>query len=144
MTTFALRIKPSVQAELDAAASNESLGHLDTAFRHLERAHVLSQPTTGEHVRVHWRMFRFAVRNRMTGEAFGQAWRIATAAIFTAFGLVPEGNTGGANVSGFRRMPVPQDLRTVIETARGQRQRPRSFCCSRPRCPPSTRCTAGR
>jgi hypothetical protein len=124
MTTFALRIKPCVQAELDAAASNESLGHFHTAFQHLERAHVLAQPTTGEHARVHWRMFRFAVRNRMTGEAFGQAWRIVTAAIFTAFGLVPEGNTGGTNVSGFRRMPVPQDLRTIIKTSRLQPEQP--------------------
>jgi len=124
MTPFALRIKPSVQAELDAAASTESLGHFHTAFQHLERAHVLAQPATGEHVRVHWRMFRFAVRNRMTGEALGQAWRIVTAAIFTAFGLVPEGNTGGANASGFRRMPVPQDLRTIIETARLQPEQP--------------------
>ncbi|MEJ8810868.1 DUF3703 domain-containing protein [Variovorax ureilyticus] len=123
MTTFALHIRPSVQAELDAAASNESLGHFHTAFRHLERAHVLAQPATGEHVRVHWRMFRFAVRNRMTGEAFGQTWRIVTAAIFTAFGLVPKGNTGGANVNGFRRMPVPQDLRTIIKSARVQRER---------------------
>lgn len=124
MTTFALRIRPSVQAELDAAASTESLGHFHTAFQHLERAHVLAQPATGEHVRVHWRMLRFALRNRMTDEAFGQAWRIVGAAIFTAFGLVPEGNTGGANVSGFRGMHVPQDLQTIIESARLQREHP--------------------
>ena len=122
MTTFALRIKPSVQAELDAAASAEALGHFYTEFQHLERAHVLGQSATAEHVRVHWRMFRFAVRNRMTGEAFGQAWRLVAAAIFTAFGLVPEGNTGGADVSGFRRMTVPQDLRPIIQAARQQPQ----------------------
>jgi hypothetical protein len=122
MTTFALRIKPSVQAELDAAASAEALGHFYTAFQHLERAHILGQPATAEHVRVHWRMFRFAVRNRMAGEAFGQAWRMVAAAIFTAPGLVPEGNTGGADVSGFRRLPVPQDLRPIIQAAREQPQ----------------------
>lgn len=118
MATFALLIQPSVQAELDAAASAEALGHFSTAFQHLERAHVLGQPATAEHVRVHWRMLRFAVRNRMTGEALGQAWRLVAAAVFTAFGLVPEGNTGGAGVSGFRRMPLPQDLRLVLEAAR--------------------------
>ena len=122
MATFALRIQPSVQAELDAAASAEALGHFDTAFQHLERAHVLGQPATAEHVRVHWRMFRFAVRHRMTGEAFGQAWRLVAAAIFTVFGLVPEGNTGGADVSGLRRMTVPQDLRHIIQAARLQPQ----------------------
>ena len=126
MTTFALRIRPSVQAELDAAASAEAQGAFYTAFQHLERAHVLGQPATMEHVRVHWRMFRFALRNRLAGEAFGQAWRLVAAALFTAAGLVPEGNTGGADVSGFRRMTVPQDLRPVIQAARQQPQRARA------------------
>lgn len=119
MTTFALRIRPSVQAELDAAATAEARGHFHTAFQHLERAHVLGQPATVEHVRVHWRMFRFALRNRLTGQAFGQAWRMAAAGLFTAFGMVPQGNTGGSNVSSLRRLPIPKDLQEVINTARG-------------------------
>ncbi|HSH92178.1 MAG TPA: DUF3703 domain-containing protein [Ramlibacter sp.] len=118
MTTYAYRIKPLVQEELDAAAAAEAKGEFYTAFQHLERAHVLGQPTTIEHVRVHWRMFRFALRNRLTGEAVGQAWRIVAASLFTAAGLVPEGNTGGSDVSGFRRMPLPQDLDAVIVAAR--------------------------
>jgi hypothetical protein len=52
MTTFACRIKPTVQAELDAAAAAETQGQFYTAFQHLERAHVLGQPATVEHVRV--------------------------------------------------------------------------------------------
>lgn len=119
MTTFALLIHPSVQAELAAAASAEAQGHFHTAFQHLERAHVLGQPATAEHVRVHWRMFRFALRNRLAGEAFGQAWRLVAASLFTAVGLVPEGNTGGSNVSGVSLMPVPKDLQQVIAAARG-------------------------
>jgi hypothetical protein len=118
MTTFALRIQPSVQAELDAAASAEAQGHFHSAFQHLERAHVLGQPVTIEHVRVHWHMFRFALRHRLTGEAFGQAWRLVAAAVFTAVGLVPQGNTGGSDVNGFRRMPVPQDLQQITAAAR--------------------------
>jgi hypothetical protein len=54
MTTFTVRIRPSVQAELDAAAATEAQGQFYTAFKHLERAHVLGQPSTREHVRVHW------------------------------------------------------------------------------------------
>jgi hypothetical protein len=125
MTPFALRIQPYVHAELDAAASAEAQGRFHTAFAHLERAHVLGQRATVEHVRVHWRMFRFALRNRFAGQAFGQAWRIMAAGLFTGVGLVPEGNTGGADVSGVRRMPVPQDLQQVIAGARGGR-RPRA------------------
>ncbi|WP_299762207.1 DUF3703 domain-containing protein [Ramlibacter sp.] len=118
VTTFAVRIKPSVQAELAAAAAAEAHGEFRTALRHLERAHVLGQATTGEHVRVHWRMFRFAWRNRLHGQAGGQVWRLVAAFIFTAAGLVPEGNTGGTDVSGFQRLPVPKDLQQMLDAAR--------------------------
>ena len=97
MKTFAIRIKPAVHAELAAASLAELRGEFYTAFQHLERAHVLGQATTVEHVRVHWRMFRFALRNRRHGEASGQLWRIFTSSIFTAPRLVPEGNTGGTD-----------------------------------------------
>jgi hypothetical protein len=118
VTTFAIRIKPSVQAELGASRAAEARGEFYTAFQHLERAHVLGQATTAEHVRVHWRMFRFALRNRLHGEAAGQVWRLVAASIFTMPGLVPEGNTGGTDVSGFRRLPVPNDLKRALDAAR--------------------------
>jgi hypothetical protein len=119
MPTFASLIKSSVQAELAASVQAESRGDFDTAYQHLERAHVLGQAVTALHVQVHWRMFRFAVRHRLGGEAAGQLWRIAAAAMFTAAGFVPEGNTGGTNVSGFRRLPVPDDLKQALDAARG-------------------------
>ena len=117
MSDFARRIRPAVQAELAAAAAAEASNLLDKAFQHLERAHVLGQPATGEHIRVHWQMLRFAVHHRLAGEVAGQIWRLVAAGLFTALGLVPEGNTGGSDVSGFRRMPVPEDLKKVIALA---------------------------
>jgi len=118
MKTFAIRIKPAVRAELAAASVAEQRGEFYTAFEHLERAHVLGQATTVEHVRVHWRMFQFALRNRRHREASGQLWRMFAASIFTALGLVPEGNTGGTDVSGFRGLPVPNDLKQALGAAR--------------------------
>jgi hypothetical protein len=118
MNTFRNRIRPSVQAELAAAAVADAEGELPRAFAHLERAHVLGQAATFEHVRVHWHMFRFALRHRLHEEAGGQLWRIFAAAIFTAPGWVPEGNTGGAGVSGFKRLPVPEDLQAALDAAR--------------------------
>ena len=118
MTTFARRIRPSVQRELDAAKSAYARGHRDVAFRHLERSHVLGQAATVEHVRVHWHMLLWAIRHRRRGETAGQVWRLVAASMLTIFGWVPEGNTGGTNVSGFRRMPVPPDLQRVIDAAR--------------------------
>lgn len=118
VTTFAIRIQPSVQKELAAADAAEARGHFATSFQHLERAHVLGQAATTEHVRVHWRMLRFALRNSLHGQACGQLWRLPAASVFTPLGLVPHGNTGGADVSGFRRMPVPNDLKQALDAAR--------------------------
>lgn len=114
---FARRIRPSVQAELDAARWHESRGCVDLAFHHLERAHILGQASTREHVRVHWAMLLCAERQRNLGELLGQAWRVAGAALKT-WVWVPVGNTGRANVSGFRPMPVPAELCRLIEAAR--------------------------
>lgn len=118
MTTFSIRIRPHVQAELDAAHEAERRAEFHAAFHKLERAHVLGQSATREHVRVHWHMLRFAMRNKLTREVVGQTWRLLAAAVFTPLGLVPSGNTGGADVNGFRRLDVPADLRAIIETAR--------------------------
>ena len=77
MNHFARRIRTSVQRELDAAREADSQGLAQIAFVHLERAHVLGQASTVEHVRVHLRMFGWAARHRKTGEALGQLWPIA-------------------------------------------------------------------
>lgn len=118
MSRFSSQIRPFVQAEIDAAATAEARGEFYTAFLKLERAHVLGQASTREHVRTHWHMLRFAIRNGMPGEAFGQAWRLVAAAVFTGFGLVPTGNTGGSDVNAFKPMRMSPDLRATIHSAR--------------------------
>jgi hypothetical protein len=110
----------AVQAELESARRLEDQGDADGAFRHLERAHVLGQPLTAPHVRVHMEMLRWARRNRRPREAIGQLTRIVGAATKTALGWVPRGNTGGANVSPFRPMAIPDDLERQIERFRAE------------------------
>lgn len=118
MSNFSERIRPHVQAELHAAKTAEQRGEFYTAFLKLERAHVLGLNSWREHVRVHWHMLRFALRNKQAGEVWGQAWRLAAAAALTAFGLVPTGNTGGADVNGLRRMRAAAGLQATINEAR--------------------------
>ena len=62
-------------------AALEARGEPVAAFAHLERAHVLGQQSTIQHVRVHWAMFRWALRHKVAGETVGQAWRIVGAAL---------------------------------------------------------------
>ncbi|MCU1397164.1 MAG: hypothetical protein JWN62_273 [Acidimicrobiales bacterium] len=88
---------------------------LSTAWTHLERAHILSQPTAGRHVRTHLAMLRFAIRTRRCSEIAGQLFRTAIAAPGTWSGRYPLGNTGGANVSAFAAMTVPTDLQRLLE-----------------------------
>ena len=115
MGIFADNIRPYVQAELDAAQRDPA-----RAFEHLERAHVLGQASTREHVRVHWRMLCWAWRQRQAREWFGQLFRMVGAATMTVVGLVPTGNTGGANVSPLRRMPIERELQEIIDRAFGR------------------------
>jgi hypothetical protein len=118
MTRFDDRIRPHVDAEIAAARAAQQAGDPSAAFGHLERAHVLGQDSTWQHVRVHWLMLRWGLRQRRAGEVAGQLLRVAGAATKTPIGLVPTGNTGGANVSPFRPMPIAADLQRLIDDAR--------------------------
>ena len=118
MSEFGRRIRPYVEREILAAHQAEARGQPDVAFSHLERAHILGQTSTVEHVRVHWHMFLWSIRQRNVRECLGQLLRIAGAAISTSVGLVPQGNTGGTNVNPFKSMPIPQELAALIEEAR--------------------------
>jgi hypothetical protein len=113
MSKFARNIRPYVDAELAAAAA-----HGADEFAHLERAHVLGQASTREHVRVHWRMLVWGWRRRDAREVMGQITRLIGAATKTFIGWVPTGNTGGANVSPVKPMPIDPALAEIIEKAR--------------------------
>ena len=115
MNTFSRNIRPFVSQEIAAAATAD---RDSTGFMHLERAHVLGQASTREHVRVHFHMLVWAWRQRQVRELSGQLFRLLGAAMLTAIGMVPTGNTGGSNVSPFRKMAVAPDLAILIATAR--------------------------
>ncbi len=116
--SFGARIRPKVDAELLAAERSDANGNAAASFHYLERAHVLGQTSTVEHVRVHVHMLGWGMRYRRPREIFGQVQRIIGAAIATPLRLIPHGNTGGSNVHPFRSMPVPPDLADVIAAAR--------------------------
>jgi hypothetical protein len=48
----------------------------------------------------------------------GQIFRIFRAVTKTIFGQIPSGNTGGSNVSPFKKIPVSPELQAIISTAR--------------------------
>lgn len=118
MSHFGTRIRPRVEAELDAARAAADHGNSALSFTRLERAHVLGQASTLLHVRVHWHMLVWGLRQRSPREVLGQILRLVGAATKTPLGLVPTGNTGGANVSPVRRMAIAPELQRLIDEAR--------------------------
>ncbi|MCA0200715.1 MAG: DUF3703 domain-containing protein [Proteobacteria bacterium] len=96
--------------ELDRTRALMAAGDLDGAFHHAERAHVLGQPWPGLHTAAHWLMLRIGFARGDGREIFGQIIRLTVGGLLTLIGRVPEGNTGGANVSPEKPMPVAPDL----------------------------------
>ena len=118
LSNFSKNIAQHVEVELVLAAKFRKFGDVLTEFKHLENAHVLGQESTFWHVKVHMLMLVWAFRNLQLKELFGQAFRIVGAATKTAIGLVPQGNTGGANVRPFKVMPIKPEHQKIISNAK--------------------------
>jgi hypothetical protein len=114
---MAENIKYFIDQEVKLVDKALSLNDLDSAFRHLERAHILGQSITYEHTRVHILMLKIGWRRKDWREIFGQIFRIIGASTKTSIGIYPRGNTGGANVSPFKPMPISEDLQIILNQA---------------------------
>ena len=101
--------------EIAPAKTFIAMGELEAGFAHLERAHVIGQAFVVPHARSHWLMLKVELRRRRAGAAFGQAVRIVLGVLGSAVGVVPVGNTGGSDVSMFKRMPIAPELQNVID-----------------------------
>jgi hypothetical protein len=108
------RLIAAIDVELSKASEARRQGFDARAFHHLERAHILSQRFTVRHVHVHWLMLKHGIATRQPREVAGQVVRIVAAALFSRI-WVPSGNTGGANVNAMRSLPIPDDLRDLLE-----------------------------
>jgi hypothetical protein len=102
-------------SEIAQAKSFITSGDLDTGFAHLERAHVIGQDHVIPHITSHWLMLRVELRRRRPAAVLGQLVRIVLGALGSAVGVVPTGNTGGTNISMFKRMPVEGELQQIID-----------------------------
>ncbi|MEO6469434.1 MAG: DUF3703 domain-containing protein [Acidimicrobiia bacterium] len=105
--------------DLRAAATAAIAGETNTAWRLLEEAHVLSQPWAWPHVKVHAVMLRLGWRTRDRREVTGQMVRMVVAGPGSLTGRYPEGNTGRARVSATQPMPVPHELRALLDQRHG-------------------------
>ena len=122
MTTTPARTRSDRRRGLEVAWATErneartarAEGNAAAEWRHLERAHILSQPMAWPHLVTHASMFSAAWRRRDLREVVGQTARLLLAVPGSVSGRYPVGNTGGAGVSAFRPMPIPDDLRSLL------------------------------
>ncbi|WP_207509750.1 DUF3703 domain-containing protein [Telluribacter humicola] len=109
---------PYYQKELSAYRMLWEKGQVLEAWRHLERAHILGQPYPIEHTQVHWMMLLFGFKTKNGKEIVGQLPRLLVGGVKSWAGVIPVGNTGGANVPPLRPMAIPEDLKQILDTKR--------------------------
>lgn len=86
----------------------------ELVWRHLERAHILSQSSAWRHTCIHFVMFGYALSRTDVREAIGQIPRLMLAAIGSLLGRAPRGNTGRSNIGMFVALPLPENLERII------------------------------
>jgi hypothetical protein len=112
-----MMLRDAWSKELGAAQDAKKQHDFPNEWSHLQRAHILSQPMAGPHLKTHLAMLGCAFRRRDGHEVAGQLFRLLVAAPGSWTGRYPVGNTGGSDVSAFRTMPIPDDLAALLEEA---------------------------
>ena len=108
------RQRQAFDREVSLGRDLMAAGDPERAFKHLERAHIIGQTFVGAHSKAHWLMLTLEVRRRRVGAVFGQVVRLILGAIGSAVGVVPTGNTGGTDISMFKRLPIAPELQEIV------------------------------
>lgn len=108
-------LRPHYLNELAASKAASENGQLQQAWRCLERAHVLGQPYPVQHSEVHWLMLKFGFKIKDGKEILGQIPRLLVGGVKSFVGVIPVGNTGGANVPPLMPLEIPTDLQQIID-----------------------------
>jgi len=107
-------LKEVFDLEIEKAIEHYKRANFERSFYHLERAHILGQSYTFLHMRSHVWMFKVGWKKRDYKEVLGQITRIIASLLFTRI-WIPVGNTGGANVSPFKPMPISDELKEILK-----------------------------
>lgn len=110
---MSFELRRGLQKEWEQASSCCEQDQWTLAFHHLERAHILSQRYPLWHAKVLLYMLTVGWHQGRVQEVLGQSLRMLAALLFS-YVWVPEGNTGGANVSAFKPMDLPEDLGRLL------------------------------
>ncbi len=113
-TSIPKRLKPYYNAELENYKIEYSNGNLQSAWNHLERAHIIGQKYPYAHSFVHWKMLQFGIKIKDRKEIIGQIPRLIFGGIKSFVGKIPIGNPGGANVPPLKPFPITEELKEIF------------------------------
>ncbi|MDV6236653.1 DUF3703 domain-containing protein [Leptospira ellisii] len=111
------RFKEAYFQEIKGYKRQMAIGDRKSAWRFLERAHLIGQYHPIPHTGIHFRMLVFAIRTADPRECFGQLLRLSVGWFGSLLNRIPVGNTGGANVPILASLPIPEDLRELLVDA---------------------------
>ena len=111
-------LKVHYRQELEIYRREMTNENFQLAWRQLERAHILGQPWFVQHTHTHWLMLRFGIKIKNKKEILGQLPRLLAGGIKSFVGIIPTGNTGGANVPPLKKMEIPEDLKNMMRPYR--------------------------
>jgi hypothetical protein len=63
-------------------------------------------------------MLKFGIKIKSGKEILGQIPRLLVGGVKSFVGIIPVGNTGGANVPALKPMEIPQDLLLLINSCK--------------------------
>lgn len=110
-------LKPYFEEELHHYRAQLNDGNLQSAWHHLERAHIIGQRYPFAHSLVHWKMLLFGIRIKNVKEIFGQIPRLVFGGVKSFVGKVPVGNPGGSNIPPLKSFPVDPALQEIFVKA---------------------------
>ena len=113
-TSIPEKLKPFFNSELSKYETEFSNGNLQSAWNHLERAHILGQQYPYAHTYVHWEMLKFGVKIKNWKEIIGQIPRLIFGGVKSFVGKIPTGNPGGANVPPLKPFPISNELQEIF------------------------------
>jgi len=113
-TSIPKGLKPFYNSEMEKYTDEYMNGNLDSAWKHLERAHILGQKYPYAYTYVHWKMLQFGIKIKSGKEIIGQIPRLIFGGVKSFVGKIPVGNPGGAKVPPFKPFPIEKELQETF------------------------------
>lgn len=109
------KTKTAYQVELQVFSKALSNKDWPTAWKHIERAHILGQYYVIPHLETHWLMLSLAIKTLNYKEILSQIPRLILAAPGSITGKAPKGNPGSGRIGIFTPSEIPEDLLEILE-----------------------------